>query len=168
MIRDIPPFLSSLNRFSSMPELSATVDVVSSPAPTIARLARILERKTGGLSLAHYRILSAVAAGNERASHLAERLALGKPAISAAVDSLCAAGFLARVAVEDDGRATSLQLTEAGRHRLAEADASISPWLDEVIARTPDPAQARQVLDWLGDALDELAEERMQTRKVNR
>jgi DNA-binding MarR family transcriptional regulator len=141
--------------------------VVSSPAPTIARLARILERKTGGLSLAHYRILSAVAAGDERASHLAERLALGKPAISAAVDSLCCAGLLTRTAVQDDLRATTLQLTAEGARQLADAEACIRPWLDEVIGRTPEPAQVRRSLEWLGDALDELSEERLRSRKAH-
>lgn len=151
-----------------MPELPVTVDEVTSPAPTIARLARILERKTGGLSLAHYRVLSAVAAGDERASRLAERLALGKPAISAAVDSLCSAGLLTRIAVQDDLRATSLKLTDEGARQLAQAEASIQPWLDEVINRTPEPGQVRQSLDWLRDALDEVAEQRFSTRKASR
>jgi DNA-binding MarR family transcriptional regulator len=142
--------------------------VVSSPAPTIARLARILERKTGGLSLAHYRLLCAVEAGDERASRLAERLALGKPAISAAVDSLCSAGLLTRVPVQDDLRATCLRLTEDGKRRLAEAESCIGPWLDEVIDRTPDPDQVRQSLDWLGDALDALADDRLSARKASR
>jgi DNA-binding MarR family transcriptional regulator len=151
-----------------MTELPVTVDEVSSAAPVIARLARIVERKTGGLSLAHYRILSAVAAGDERASRLAERLALGKPAISAAVDALCSAGLLTRCAVADDLRASSLHLTDAGAQHLAEAEASIRPWLDEVIDRTPDPGQVRQSLDWLGAALDEIAEERLHARKAER
>src|SRR5579864_4123975 len=139
-----------------MPELPATLDQVSLPAPTIARLARILERKTGGLSLAHYRLLSAVAGGDERASRLAERLALGKPAISAAVDSLCSAGLLTRIADETDLRATSLRLTDEGTRRLAEVESSIGPWLDDVIGRTPDPDQVRQSLQWLGVALEEI------------
>ncbi|HEY3737402.1 MAG TPA: MarR family winged helix-turn-helix transcriptional regulator [Jatrophihabitans sp.] len=141
---------------------------MNSAAPTIARLARMLERKTSGLSLAHYRVLAAVAAGDERASRLAERLTLGKPAISAAVDALCSAGLLERTAVEDDLRATALRLTGDGTRRLAEVEASIRPWLDTVIDRTPDPAQVRQSLAWLGTALDDLAEEHNALRKAAR
>lgn len=128
----------------------------------------MLERRTGGLSLAHYRVLTSVASGDERASRLAERLALGKPAISAAVDSLCTAGLLERTAVKDDLRATALRLTAAGTQRLADVECSIQPWLDDVIGRTPDPAQVRQALDWLSTALDQAADERHATRKAGR
>ena len=41
--------------------------------PWLARASRILERATGELSLAHYRVLAAVASGEERASRLAVR-----------------------------------------------------------------------------------------------
>ena len=47
----------------------------------------------GSLGLAHYRFLALVAGGDERASRLAERLALGKPAVSAAVGALVAQGL---------------------------------------------------------------------------
>src|SRR6059058_1194066 len=79
----------------------ATLEVVPSPATpeavrVLARLSRLMERASGDLSLAHYRVLSAVADGDQRATRLAERLALGKPTISASVDALCRRGLLAR------------------------------------------------------------------------
>src|SRR5262249_17877418 len=52
----------------------------------LARLSRLLERAAAPLSLADYRALAAILAGEERASRLAERLAVGKPSISATVD----------------------------------------------------------------------------------
>ena len=63
-----------------------------SSVETLSRLARILERASGELSLSHYRVLAMVSAGDGRASRLAGRLALGKPAISAAVESLVSLG----------------------------------------------------------------------------
>src|SRR5579875_3572176 len=54
----------------------------------LARASSVLERSSSELNLAHYRVLSAIASGQERASHVAARLALGRPAVSAAVESL--------------------------------------------------------------------------------
>src|SRR2546430_2043870 len=89
----------------------------------LARLSRVLERGTGELSLAHYRVLAAVADGHERASRVAARLALGKPTISASVDALCRRGLITRDAAEDQ-RAATLRITEAGSALLAEVDAA--------------------------------------------
>lgn len=83
----------------------------------LARLARALERSSGDLNLAHYRVLAAVADGDERASRVAERLALGKPTVSAAVESLCKRGLLAREVADDDRRAATLSPTPAGKRR---------------------------------------------------
>ena len=89
----------------------------------LARASRLLERASGDLSLAHYRVLAAVASGEERASRVAARLALGRPAISAAVDSLGQRGLLDRVEVEGDARAVALSVTAAGQRVLAQAEA---------------------------------------------
>jgi DNA-binding MarR family transcriptional regulator len=131
-------------------------------ARALARLARLIERTAGrgGLSLAHYRMLAAVASGDERASRLATRLALGKPAISAAVDALCRRGLLLRADVEQDQRATALRLTADGVVALAATEGTIIRMLDDVAARTPDAAQVLQTLAWLGRAMDQIASER--------
>jgi DNA-binding MarR family transcriptional regulator len=126
----------------------------------VARLSRLLERASGDLSLPHYRVLAAVAGGDERASHLARRLALGKPAISASVDSLCRRGFLVREVTDGDQRVSPLRLTPAGRQALAEAETAMLARLDAVLAHTDDGPGAVRALNRLGAGLDALATER--------
>jgi DNA-binding MarR family transcriptional regulator len=126
----------------------------------LARASRMLERASSELSLAHYRVLAAVASGDERASRLARRLAVGKPAISAAVDALCARGLLERLGVAGDQRAAALRLTPAGEQTLARVEAEMVRRVDDLCARTPDGALVLATLSWLGDAIDEARAER--------
>jgi DNA-binding MarR family transcriptional regulator len=130
----------------------------------LARLARLLERSTGELSLAHYRVLAAVADGDQRASRLAERLALGRPAISAAVESLSARGLLERRTVEGDLRGTALSLTTAGRQLLDAVESAAAVELRAVVARTAEPDVVLGALAALGPALEETAAERHAAR----
>lgn len=127
----------------------------------LARMARVLERSSGDVSLAHYRVLSSIASGEARASALAKRLALGRPAISAAVESLCARGLLERSTVPGDLRASALQLTAAGERVLREVETVLLERLDAVVALTADPEQTLAVLAQLGAALDQHAAERL-------
>jgi DNA-binding MarR family transcriptional regulator len=120
----------------------------------LARVSRVVERASADLSLAHYRVLSAVASGDQRASRLAERLALGKPTISAAVDALCRRGLLLRAEVAEDQRAVALSLTEQGRRLLDEVETEMIARIGELCAQTPDGARVLESLDWLGDALE--------------
>jgi DNA-binding MarR family transcriptional regulator len=120
----------------------------------LARLARMLERSSGELGLAHYRILTMVAQGDERASRLAARLALGRPAVSATVDALAAKGLLTRSAVTGDHRATSLSITPAGRAAVAAAEAAMAGDLEGLLALTPDPPAVLHTLGLLSAALD--------------
>ena len=53
---------------------------------TLARLSRLLERGAGELSLPQFRVLAMVEDGGDRASWLADRLALAKPTITALVE----------------------------------------------------------------------------------
>jgi len=124
----------------------------------------MLERSSGDLSLAHYRVLSGVAGGEARASALARRLTLGRPAVSAAVESLCARGLLERTTVPGDLRASALQLTAAGEQVLAEVETALLARLDVVVARTADPQRTLAVLAELGTALDQHAAERLEER----
>ncbi|MBV8295859.1 MAG: MarR family transcriptional regulator, partial [Acidimicrobiia bacterium] len=78
---------------------------------TLTRLARLLERGAGDLSLSQFRILALVEDGGERASELADRLALAKPTITAAVDGLVDRGYLTRSADCSDRRATKITIT---------------------------------------------------------
>ncbi|HEY4455493.1 MAG TPA: MarR family winged helix-turn-helix transcriptional regulator [Pseudonocardiaceae bacterium] len=131
----------------------------------LARAARVLERASGELSLAHYRVLSAIAAGDERASRVAERLALGKPAVSAAVESLRQRGLIVRSEVAGDQRAAALRLTDAGRALLDDVETDMLERFAELQKRTPDGERLVESLVWLGAAIEEIAEERMATRR---
>ncbi len=120
----------------------------------LTRVARILERASPELSLSHYRVLTMVAAGNGRASRLAQRLALGKPAISAAVDSLVARGFIVRSSLDPDRRVTLLEITAMGSTALAAAEAAMSAELADLLRHAPDRAATLVVLRNLSLALD--------------
>lgn len=126
----------------------------------LARASRLLERASGDLSLAHYRVLAAVADGDERASRVARRLALGKPTISASVDALCRRGLLRRESA-DDQRAITLRLTVTGQALLRDVETAMIERLDQVLARTPDGARIARALAELGAGLDALAAERL-------
>ncbi|HEX4306165.1 MAG TPA: MarR family winged helix-turn-helix transcriptional regulator [Solirubrobacterales bacterium] len=130
----------------------------------LARMARQLERSSGDLNLAHYRVLAAVADGDERASRVADRLALGKPTVSAAVESLTKRGLLSREDAAEDRRAATLALTPAGEAALAAVEDEMLGRLDDLCARTPDPDAVLGSLARLGEALDEVAAERLAAR----
>jgi DNA-binding MarR family transcriptional regulator len=132
----------------------------------LARVARLLERSSGDLNLAHYRVLSAVAEGSERASRVADRLALGRPSVSAAVESLTGRGLLRREDAAEDRRAATLTVTPAGKKALAAVDREMLGYLDQLLGHTPDPAAVLESLGQLGKALDEVAAERAARRKA--
>ncbi|HEY4331435.1 MAG TPA: MarR family winged helix-turn-helix transcriptional regulator [Ilumatobacteraceae bacterium] len=127
----------------------------------LARVTRLLERASGDLNLAHYRVLVAIASGEERASRVAARLALGKPAISASVESLAQRGLISRSNVAGDQRAAALSVTSAGLAMLAEAERSMVSALDEVCARVDDPDHVVRSLVALGDGVERLHIERV-------
>ena len=126
----------------------------------IARLDRLVAHNLGELSVAHYRILSAIAGGDERASRLAVRFALGKPAVSSAVDSLTRSGLVAKLTVADDQRATTLSLTKKGRAVLAAAEADVAAALGEVLAYAADSDGLIEALSLLGAAIEAEAQSR--------
>jgi DNA-binding MarR family transcriptional regulator len=126
----------------------------------LARASRMLERASGELTLAQYRVLASIASGDERASRIAERLALGKPTISATVDSLRQRGLLTRSGVEADQRAATLALTGDGIAALAVAEQAMAERISWIASRTPDPAAVLQTLVWLDGAIDELLAQR--------
>jgi DNA-binding MarR family transcriptional regulator len=131
---------------------------------TLIRLARMLERGAGDLSLPQLRVLAVVDEGGERASQLADRLAVAKPTITAVVDGLVDRGFVKRTADCDDRRATKITLTPAGRKALYNAEHAMHARLYEVVARADDPAAVEQALEHLGVALDRARTERLAGR----
>lgn len=131
----------------------------------LARASSVLERSSAELSLAHYRVLSEIASGNERASEVAAKLALGRPTVSAAVESLSQRGLVARFDVAGDQRAITLRLTEAGEDLLARAEADMRERIRDLCRRTPDVQRMLESLIWLGAAVDERrAEKRARKR----
>jgi DNA-binding MarR family transcriptional regulator len=134
-------------------------------ARALVRASRVLERSSDELSLAHYRVLSAIASGDERASRVAERLELGKPTVSAAVDALCRAGLIARAEVERDQRALALRVTTAGQIVLDRVENEMVARVDDLCSRTPDAVQMKEALAWLGAAIDVRAAERAAGRR---
>jgi DNA-binding MarR family transcriptional regulator len=126
----------------------------------LARASRVLERASGELSLAHYRVLSAIASGDERASRLANRLAIGKPTVSAAVEALGRRGLLVRSEVEGDQRASSLRVTAEGEALLGRVETEMIGRIEDLCGRTPDGRQLMDSLVWLGAAIDETQAER--------
>ncbi|HEY3712815.1 MAG TPA: MarR family winged helix-turn-helix transcriptional regulator [Amycolatopsis sp.] len=133
----------------------------------LARASRVLERSSADLNLAHYRVLSAVASGDERASLVAQRLALGRPAISSAVEALTKRGLLVRGDVDGDQRATALSLTPAGEELLARTEAEMVERVTGLAARTPDGDRLLETLVWLGSAIDDVMAEKAGTKPMN-
>lgn len=117
----------------------------------LALAARKLERATGELTLAQYRVLALVSRGDERASLVAERLAVAKPTITAVVDGLVDRGLLVREAVAGDRRSLRLVVTDSGRTALAECEEAMAAAIDDVLA---DARDRGAVLDALGDLDD--------------
>lgn len=126
----------------------------------LARASRILERSTDELNLAHYRVLAAVAGGDELASRVAARLALGRPAVSSAVAALTQRGLLTRIGVAGDQRAAVLSLTPEGCSVLARSEQAMTARIADLAARTPDAARMLEALGWLNDAVDQVYAER--------
>jgi DNA-binding MarR family transcriptional regulator len=118
------------------------------------RLARVLECSLGGLSAAQYRVLGAVDAGGERATHLAQALDLAKPTVTAAVDGLVERGLLLREPVVGDRRSLRIALTPAGRDALAAADTAAAARLAAVVAGVDDRNAVVAALARLGPALE--------------
>jgi DNA-binding MarR family transcriptional regulator len=128
---------------------------------TLARLSRVLERGAGDLTLQQVRILTVVDDGGERASWLADRLALAKPTITSAVDGLVERGYLCRTADTGDRRAIRITLTQAGRRALETAEQAMAQRLTDVLAHAEDSAAVVWALSELGTALDRARTERL-------
>jgi DNA-binding MarR family transcriptional regulator len=84
------------------------------------------------------------------------------------VDSLTRRGLLSREDAADDRRAATLALTAAGEAALAGVEEEMLGRLDDLCGRTPDPDAVLEALARLGEALDEVADERLAARKAKR
>ena len=128
---------------------------VTDAVRALSRLSRIIERASDELSPADYRVMSAIAGGEARASRLAHRLSLGKPAISSTVDSLSKRGLILKSTVAGDSRAIELSLSEAGAELFERMEARMVRQLELLAERTPDGKQVIKSMAWLGDVIEE-------------
>jgi DNA-binding MarR family transcriptional regulator len=150
---------------NSSPEAGAYDDEVLVAVRGFARAVRILERASRELSMPHYRVLASVSAGEERASRVAERLELGRPAISSAVEALCAHGFMERREVEGDQRAVDLRVTPEGVAVLERVEHEMTEALRALCARVGDSDQLIASLAALDGAVDAMYAEKRSLRK---
>ncbi len=121
----------------------------------MSRLSRIVERASDELSFADYRVMSAIAEGEARASRLASRLLLGKPTISSTVDSLSRRGLIVKSTVEGDNRAVELSLSAEGAELFERMESRMVRQLELLAQRTPDPVTVVQSLVQLGTVIEE-------------
>ena len=136
-------------------------------ARAIALAARNLERaaSTRDLTLAQYRVLAQVAAGDERSSLLAERLAVAKPTITAVVDGLVERGYIERSSVDGDRRSIRIAVTKAGRQALRAAEVEMTESLDAILEHVGDRDAVLRALADLDDAMRVRMETRLKAAK---
>jgi len=132
-------------------------------ARALAFSARALERAAGEceLTLAQYRVLALVAAGDERSSLLAERLAVAKPTITAIVEGLVERGCIERASVEGDRRSIRLTLTKPGQQALRVVERTMAEVLDRIFGYARDRDGVLTALADLDDALAARMEARL-------
>jgi DNA-binding MarR family transcriptional regulator len=116
------------------------------------------------LTLAQYRLMAMIGGGTSQASHLAGRLALAKPTVSATLDTLVERGLVDRTTAPEDRRVTSLSLTDAGRAAVDEAEVAMRARLDDVLAHVERADLVHDALAALGHGLDVRREERHAAR----
>ena len=117
--------------------------------------------RRGDLSMAQYRTLLYLLGGSRRAGELAAANAVTKPTVSAMITSLRQQGWVADVVDETgDGRVTRVELTPAGRARLARFEHELAERMDELVPGV-DRAEMCSFLRELASAHAETREERL-------
>ncbi|WP_129669326.1 MarR family winged helix-turn-helix transcriptional regulator [Phytoactinopolyspora endophytica] len=107
---------------------------------TLVRLQRAVTAATpAGLSMPQYRMLVRLSAGGERSARLADALRVRKPTLTALADGLVNAGLASRIRDHDDRRVVRLELTDAGRAALDEADRVLAERLGDILGELHDP-----------------------------
>jgi DNA-binding MarR family transcriptional regulator len=115
----------------------------------------------GDMSMAQYRTLLYLLGGSRRAGELAAANAVTKPTVSAMINGLRQQGWVADAVDETgDGRVTRIELTGAGRSRLAEFEARLAERMEELLPGVDVPATRDFFVD-LYDAHAETREDRL-------
>ena len=135
------------------PKSAPTRDVVEA-VRALARLSRFIDHASDALSASDYRVMSAIVEGEARASRLANRLMLGKPAISSTVESLSKRGLIVKSSVEGDNRAVALALSDEGAELFTRMESRMTELLERLASTTPDPQTVFQSLNWLGASIE--------------
>jgi DNA-binding MarR family transcriptional regulator len=108
--------------------------------------------RRGDLSMAQYRTLLYLLGGSRRAGELAAANAVTKPTVSAMINGLRGQGWVADAVDETgDGRVTRIELTPAGRARLAAFESELAARMEELLPGV-DPAETRRFFSRLQDA----------------
>jgi DNA-binding MarR family transcriptional regulator len=110
----------------------------------LARLALVADRicADAGISLVQYRMLFVIAEQPQRAGHLADRLSVSRPTLTAAAHALVHRGLVAREPVVGDGRGVQLRLTPAGAAAVREVERVVV----EVLAGSAAEGEVRAAL----------------------
>ncbi len=130
------------------PEPIPSVVAIDSGRRSLGRTAAWLAKQveiglgTVDLSVSQYRILSLLDESAAASSHLAERLAVRPPTITAVVDGLVARGLVERRPVVGDRRRVDHVLTAEGHRVLDAADAAVEARLRGVTDAMDDPDAA--------------------------
>ncbi len=114
--------------------------------------------RRGDLSMAQYRTLLYLLGGSRRAGELAAANAVTKPTVSSMINGLRQQGWVADAVDETgDGRVTRIELTPAGRARLARFEEELADRMEVLLPGVDGDAMRR--------FLRELYESHAQTRQ---
>lgn len=148
-----------------VPGAELPVERVRAAVRILVRLRRVMERTDTGVTLTQYQLLALVGLRGERSARLAERLAVRKPTVTATADGLVAAGLLEREAEDGDRRVVRLRLTEAGMAAADQAERALAGTIGPLLASVEDPFALLDLLDGVGEALDERAERQLERHR---
>ena len=105
---------------------------MKTPAPLLAVRAvvaiyREFEQvaRRSDVSMAQYRLMLYLRAGPKRAGEIAAAIAVAKPTISLALNALREKGWITSTTDEEDGRASRILITHAGKTRMEAFEAEV-------------------------------------------
>jgi DNA-binding MarR family transcriptional regulator len=117
--------------------------------------------RRGDLSMAQYRTLLYLLGGSRRAGEVAAANAVTKPTVSTMINGLRQQGWVTDAVDETgDGRVTRIELTAAGRARLARFEEELAERMEQLVPGV-DRTAMRGFLRELYEALAETREERL-------
>lgn len=115
------------------------------------RLERDLTHGEFPLSLSQYRLLFMIQEGPARSVELATASRMTKPSIGALVSQLDEKGWIERSGLKADRRASSIQITAAGREMISDFESKMQAVLQEFLGRDV-VSKADKDFTWLFDA----------------